>query len=81
LKLPRDLSGQQLAKLLGAVGYEVIRQTGSHMRLRSVAMGSEHHITIPAHSELKVGTLSTILVDVATYLEIDRSELIRQLFS
>lgn len=80
MKLPRDVSGQELAKLLKKVGYEVVRQTGSHIRLRSVARGTEHHITIPAHEYLKVGTLSSILADVAVYLEIDRSELLRRLF-
>ena len=80
MKLPRDVSGQELAKLLKKAGYEVVRQTGSHIRLRSVARGAEHHITIPAHEYLKVGTPSSILADVAVYLEIDRSELLRRLF-
>lgn len=80
MKLPRDVSGQELAKLLKKVGYEVVRQTGSHIRLRSVARGTEHYITVPAHEYLKVGTLSSILADVAVYLEIDRSELLRRLF-
>lgn len=80
MKLPRDASGKELAKLLRKVGYEVVRQTGSHIRLRSVAKGREHNITIPAHDYLKVGTLSSILADVAGYLEIDRDELIERLF-
>ncbi len=33
MKLPRDLGGEELAKLLKKYGYEVTRQTGSHMRL------------------------------------------------
>lgn len=80
MKLPRELSGEGLARLLRKVGYEIIRQTGSHMRLRSVAKNTEHHVTIPAHRQLKVGTLSAILADVATYLEIERTELLRRLF-
>jgi predicted RNA binding protein YcfA (HicA-like mRNA interferase family) len=61
LKLPRDLSGEELARLLRKYNYEVTRQTGSHMRLTSRIMGSEHHITIPAHKDLRVGTLASIL--------------------
>lgn len=80
MKLPRELSGEDLARLLRRVGYEVVRQTGSHMRLRSVVKRVEHHVTVPAHRQLKVGTLSAILADVATYLEIDRTELLRKLF-
>jgi len=33
MKLPRDLSGDDLAKHLGKFGYEVVRQKGSHIRL------------------------------------------------
>ena len=43
-------------------------------------MGSEHHITIPHHKELRVGTLNAILSDVAGYLDIERDELARNLF-
>jgi predicted RNA binding protein YcfA (HicA-like mRNA interferase family) len=33
MKLPRDMSGDELARLLGEYGYTVTRQTGSHIRL------------------------------------------------
>jgi predicted RNA binding protein YcfA (HicA-like mRNA interferase family) len=79
LKLPRDLPGEQLASLLRRYGYETIRQTGSHLRLTSTAKGSEHHITIPRHKELRVGTLNAILSDVAAYLEMNREELAEDL--
>jgi predicted RNA binding protein YcfA (HicA-like mRNA interferase family) len=55
MKPPRDLSGPELAKLLRAVGYEITRQTGSHLRLTTRERG-EHHVTVPNHSPLKVGT-------------------------
>jgi predicted RNA binding protein YcfA (HicA-like mRNA interferase family) len=79
MKLPRDISGQELAKLLSKYGYQVTRQTGSHIRLTTGQKG-EHHITIPAHKELRVGTLSAILIDVADHLDISREELIQELF-
>jgi predicted RNA binding protein YcfA (HicA-like mRNA interferase family) len=81
LKLPRDLSGADLAKLLERYGYEINRQTGSHLRLTSSFQGDQHHITIPAHAALKVGTLSSILGEVSSYLKISRSDLERELFS
>ncbi len=81
MKLPRDLSGSQLAHLLRRRGYEITRQTGSHLRLTSRIKSAEHHITIPVHDALKVGTLSAILSDVAAYLEIDRNALVEDLFT
>jgi len=79
MKLPRDLSGAALAKALGRVGYRVIRQSGSHVRLTCDAP-EQHHVTIPAHDPLKIGTLAAILADVAVHLKIDREELLRRLF-
>jgi predicted RNA binding protein YcfA (HicA-like mRNA interferase family) len=80
LKLPRDLSGIELASSLRRYGYEVTRQTGSHLRLTSMAKGTEHHVTIPRHKHLRVGTLSSILSDVASYLEMTRENLAEDLF-
>lgn len=79
MRLPRDLSGKDLAKLLEGLGYVVTRQVGSHMRLTSTQAG-EHHITIPQHNPLRIGTLSAILNDVAAHLEISRDELSEKLF-
>jgi len=58
---------------------QVSRQTGSHMRLTTL-QGGEHHITIPRHKSLRVGTLNGILTDVAEHLEIEREALVRALF-
>jgi len=80
MKLPRDIGGKDLAHLLAKYGYEISRQTGSHLRLRSAAGEGVHNLTIPAHRPLKVGTMSAVLSDVAQYLGMDREELIRQLF-
>jgi len=76
MKVPRDLGGEDLARLFAQFGYVVTRQAGSHLRLTSTAKGSEHHITIPRHSPLKIGTLNSILKDAASYLEMDRQQLI-----
>jgi len=79
MRLPRDVSGKQLAILLGRYGYEVTRQTGSHVRLTTTQEG-EHHVTIPRHASLRVGTLSAILNDVAEHLGIPRPTLVEMLF-
>jgi predicted RNA binding protein YcfA (HicA-like mRNA interferase family) len=80
VKLPRDVSGEMLVRSLKQFGYEVIRQNGSHIRLTSTERGFEHHITILAHNQLKVGTLASILGDDAGYLEIERDDLAAKLF-
>lgn len=79
MKLPRDLTGQELAKSLEALGYRTARQTGSHIRLTTQENG-EHHVTIPNHSPIKIGTLNAILNDIANHFEIKRDELLRRLF-
>jgi predicted RNA binding protein YcfA (HicA-like mRNA interferase family) len=81
MKIPRDVSGDELARLLAQYGYVITRQTGSHMRLTSSSKGSEHHITIPRHTPLKIGTMNSILKDVASYLEIERSQFVDKLFA
>lgn len=80
MRLPRDLSSHELVRSLSKFGYVTTRQTGSHIRLTSHLKGAEHHVTIPAHDALKIGTLSQILNDVAIYLEVSREELIKALF-
>lgn len=68
-KIPRDIKGSDLAGLLRTYGYEISRQTGSHIRLSRVTVKGEEHLTILAHSSLKIGTLNAILIDVAENLE------------
>ena len=80
MRLPRDLGGKELVHLLVRYGYRVTRQTGSHVRLTSVAKDHEHHCTIPLHKPLRVGTLNSVLKDVASYLEKDRRTLLNELF-
>ena len=79
MKLPRDISGQDLIRYLKIFGYEVTRQSGSHIRLTTRKNG-EHHLTIPNHSPLIIGTLSSILVDVAAHFQISKDQLIKELF-
>ncbi len=79
MKLPRDISGTELADLLRRYGYSVTRQTGSHLRL-TTKIGGEHHLTIPAHSSLRVGTLNAILTEAAQHLKREKPDLIQELW-
>lgn len=79
MKLPRDLTGRQLIAALARIGYRVTRQSGSHVRL-TFDGDPQHPVTVPAHDPLRIGTLSSILDDVAQARGVDRPALIRQLF-
>jgi predicted RNA binding protein YcfA (HicA-like mRNA interferase family) len=79
MRLPRNLSGRDLAKALGKLGYEIVRQTGSHMRLTQ--RSGRHHITIPDRDPLRAGTLAGVLSDVARHHKLTREALTRLLFS
>jgi predicted RNA binding protein YcfA (HicA-like mRNA interferase family) len=78
MKLPRDVSGDALAKALRAFGYQVTRQTGSHLRLTTNESG-EHHVTIPRHDPLRIGTFANILDDVAAHFAISREGLLARI--
>ena len=79
MKTPRSVSASELIKKLKIFGYEVTRQTGSHIRLTTTENG-QHHITIPDHDPLRIGTLSSILTDVAEHFGKTKQEIIDQLF-
>lgn len=75
-RLPRDLAADALvAALARCLEYEIVRQTGSHIRIRTLRDG-EHHETIPNHSPLKVGTLNAILRNIAAHHNMTREELL-----
>jgi predicted RNA binding protein YcfA (HicA-like mRNA interferase family) len=79
MKLSRNIDAPQLVKVLQKFGYETTRQSGSHIRLTTQQNG-QHHITIPNHDPLKIGTLNAILTEVAQHLGISKQELIVKLF-
>jgi predicted RNA binding protein YcfA (HicA-like mRNA interferase family) len=78
VKIPRDLSGSDLVKALRALGYERMRQDGSHIRL-TTQQGGQHHVTVPNHSPIRLGTLAAILKAVATHHKLTVEDLVRQL--
>jgi predicted RNA binding protein YcfA (HicA-like mRNA interferase family) len=79
LKIPRNIRGYELVKALSVFGYSVVRQTGSHIRIKTVQNG-EHAETIPNHNPIKIGTLNKILSNIAEHFEISKEELINKIF-
>jgi predicted RNA binding protein YcfA (HicA-like mRNA interferase family) len=55
------VSGERLIKALRQEGWEVVRQRGSHVRLKK--SGRRNALVVPLHKELKRGTLGGILRD------------------
>jgi predicted RNA binding protein YcfA (HicA-like mRNA interferase family) len=78
VKLPRNVSGPQLVKALGALGYEVTRQKGSHIRV-TTQLDGENHEAIPWHHPIKIGTLSSILKHIAAHHRLSVDVLIEML--
>ncbi len=80
MRLPRDLSGSALIRQLAAFGYVATRQAGSHIRL-TTQEGGEHHITVPLHDPLRIGTFAAILAAVGKHHGISRDELLKRLLA
>jgi predicted RNA binding protein YcfA (HicA-like mRNA interferase family) len=77
-KLPQ-VSGDDIVKLLKSLGYGVVRQRGSHVRLRKSTPLGTHNITVPIHKVLAKGTLSDILNRVSLWNNISKQDLIKRL--
>ena len=79
MKIPRDVSGKELIKALKVYGYEVVSQNGSHIKVTTEQEG-QHHIAVPNHNPVKIGTLTGILSEVASHFGISKEEVVRMLF-
>ena len=83
MRLPRDLTGAQLVRAPAKVGYLPTRQTGSHVRLTCqlpLQQPAQHHVTVPLHDPLRIGTLAAVLAAVADACNVTRDELLQRLF-
>lgn len=78
MRIPRDCYGRDLVRALRVLGYDSVRQSGSHVILTTRQKG-EHHVTIPDHRPIKVGTLNDILKDVAAHHGMTVESLVREL--
>lgn len=70
----RGISGREAVKKFIQFGYSVIRQHGSHVRLRHVNSMNHLPLTIPMKKELKIGLLHQLIqdagIDIKTFLEL-----------
>lgn len=77
MKLPRDLSGDDLIKLLCKHhGYQRVNQEGSHVILQTETP-QHHRIAIPDHNPLRIGTLNAILNAVARAKGISKGDVLK----
>lgn len=67
-KLPR-ISSREAIRALERLGFEQVRQTGSHVVMKKETEESEIGCVVPVHRELKIGTLSGILKQAQVTVE------------
>jgi predicted RNA binding protein YcfA (HicA-like mRNA interferase family) len=79
MKVPRNVDANKLINILKHYGYEIIRQTGSHIRLSKKLDKGEHIITVPNHAPIKIGTLQNIVKDVCFINKYDINNFYSQL--
>ncbi len=79
MRLPRDIDASDLIKAIRYFGYETTRQTGSHIKLTTQQNG-QHHLTIPNHDPIKIGTLQAIVTEVAQHAGLSKEEVIVRLY-
>jgi predicted RNA binding protein YcfA (HicA-like mRNA interferase family) len=78
MKLPRGVSAERLIRVLKHLGYGVVRQKGSHVRLKHDGP-PVHFITVPDHDALKTGTLHNLLTEVAQMRSLSLDSIIEML--
>jgi predicted RNA binding protein YcfA (HicA-like mRNA interferase family) len=77
MKLPRDLSGEDLVKhLCKRWEYERVHQVGSHVILQT-QQPTPHRIAVPAHRALRIGTLNAILSNIASHKNVAKEEILK----
>ena len=67
-KLPR-ISSKEAIRSLERLGFEQVRQTGSHVVMKKETEEGKIGCVVPLHQELKVGTLSGILKQAQVTVE------------
>lgn len=77
-KTPRNLHGKKLGERLKRLGYFDDFHHGDHFIYTTLEKG-EHHVSIPQHKPMKVGTLSAILKDIARHHGLTVQELLSRL--
>ena len=71
MKVPRDVNGADAVKALCRLGFEVRRQTGSHLIMRK----GGRTVVVPMHKPIKPGTLSGLIEQAGVSIEAFCAEL------
>jgi predicted RNA binding protein YcfA (HicA-like mRNA interferase family) len=71
MKVPRDVNGEQAVRALKRLGFEDVRQTGSHRIMRR----EQRTVVVPMHRPIKPGTLKGLLEQAGVLLEDFMAEL------
>ncbi len=64
----KNMSGQDIITILEVFGFSIIKQKGSHIKLRRVIDNKKETLTIPNHNELDKGTLKAIIRQASNYI-------------
>jgi predicted RNA binding protein YcfA (HicA-like mRNA interferase family) len=75
-KVAARFNGRAVSAFLVKLSYTATRQTGSHVRLTCELPAAQHHVTIPLHDPLRIGTLAAILEAVGQAKGLTREELL-----
>lgn len=65
MKIPRDVNGAEAVRALRRVGYETLRQTGSHLIMRK----DSRTVVVPQHKPIKPGTLKGMIEQAGMTVE------------
>jgi predicted RNA binding protein YcfA (HicA-like mRNA interferase family) len=65
MKIPRDVNGSEAARALRRAGFEMLRQTGSHLIMRK----GSRTVVVPQHKPIKPGTLKGMIEQAGMTVE------------
>jgi predicted RNA binding protein YcfA (HicA-like mRNA interferase family) len=79
MRLPRDLSGEELVKHLSKRwDYVKIHQVGSHIILQT-QHPTPHRIAVLEHSPLRIGTPNSILSSIAAHKGVSKEAILKDI--
>ena len=59
--MPKLYAAREVINRLKRLGFTIISQKGSHIKLRGIREGKLQTVIIPNHKEIAMGTLTSIL--------------------
>jgi predicted RNA binding protein YcfA (HicA-like mRNA interferase family) len=65
---PKNLSGDDIVKIFGMFGFEVVSQKGSHVKMCRFVADYKQILIVPLHKEIKKGTLVEIFKQASRFI-------------